>query len=193
MPKPITELPDYAMLRAALADAGVDGNAAEIHGLLCGVVSRGGAHAPKWSALLAAAGEHVESVPEALQQLFARIMAATAGSLAEGQMQFSLLLPDPDAGIRIRTDALGSWCQGYVMGLALGGSAGMEGLSLEAREAVADLIRISGAAADEDEEIEAQDRALSEIEEFVRVAVQLVYEEYRRASAKSGADGDNAD
>jgi uncharacterized protein YgfB (UPF0149 family) len=186
-------IPDYSILHSALADAGVESSAAEIHGLLCGVASRGSDRVPNWSALLAAAGQHVESVPEVLQQLFARIMAAAAGSLAEGQMQFSLLLPDADAGIRVRADALGAWCQGYVMGLALGGSTGMEGLSSEAREAVADLIQISGAVADEDEEYEAQDRALSEIEEFVRVAVQLVYEEYRRAREKAVADDGVAD
>lgn len=180
-------IPDYATLHNALTDAGVDSAASEIHGLLCGIVSRGGGIASDWSAVLAAAGDVLDNVPQSLRQLFSRLMAATAGALGEGQMQFSLLLPEHDVGIDARAEALAAWCQGYVMGLALGGSSGMEGLSTEAREAVADLIRISGAVADREEDAEVQDRAISEIEEFVRVAVQLIYEEYRRIAGGSSA------
>lgn len=179
------------MLHTALADAGIDSGASEIHGLLCGIVSRGGGIASDWSAVLAAAGDILENVPQNLRQLFSQLMAAAAGALGEGQMQFSLFLPEHDVGIGARAEALAGWCQGYVMGLALGGSSGMEGLSTEAREAVADLIRISGAVADREEDAEVQDRALSEIEEFVRVAVQLIYEEYRRIAG--GSSGGTAD
>jgi uncharacterized protein YgfB (UPF0149 family) len=184
-----TPMPDYEKLQAALSGAGIDSGSAEIHGLLCGIVSRGGANTTDWSGVLAAAGMALDSVPEALRTTLAGLMAASAGSLADGQMHFSLLLPDPETGIRVRADGIASWCQGYVMGLALGGSSGMEGLSPEAREAVADLIRISGAMADRDGDAETQDRALSEIEEFVRVAVQLIYEDFRSRDGEKGANG----
>lgn len=181
-------MPDYEMLQAALSGAGVESGSAEIHGLLCGIVCRGDVDTTNWSSVLAAAGTPLDTVPEELRRTLAGLMAASAGSLSDGQMHFSLLLPDPETGIRVRADGIASWCQGYVMGLALGGSSGMEGLSPEAREAVADLIQISGAMADRDGDAETQDKALSEIEEFVRVAVQLIYEDFRSRDKVKGAD-----
>ena len=36
-------------------------------------------------------------------------------------VEFELMLPDDDESLEARVEALGTWCQGFVYGLAAGG------------------------------------------------------------------------
>lgn len=86
---------------------------------------------------------------------------------------FHLLVPDASAGLAERSGGLFDWCRGFLSGFGL--AAGRDPpLSEEGREALADLARLAAATA-QDEGDEDDEDALTEIEEFVRVAALLLH------------------
>ncbi|MGH8322977.1 MAG: UPF0149 family protein, partial [Steroidobacteraceae bacterium] len=93
------------------------------------------------------------------------------------EMEFDLLLPEDAASLDTRTVALAQWCQGFLYGL--GGSAIQDasGLPGEVGEIVRDLSEITRAGGDGGQSVEANESAYVELVEFVRVGVQLVFEE----------------
>ena len=92
-------------------------------------------------------------------------------------MQFELLMPDEEQPIELRTAALTLWCNGFVYGLGTSGAPDPEHLPGDTGEIVRDLAQIMRAGVDEREGLEANEAALAELVEFVRVGVQVVFEE----------------
>ncbi|MEO1574905.1 MAG: UPF0149 family protein [Pseudomonadota bacterium] len=95
--------------------------------------------------------------------------------LSDGQMGFALLVAGDDTTLAERAESLAQWCQGYLVGLAMGGIKDHNKLPGDVPEFVNDLLKISQAVADgttdEDED------AFYELCEYVRVGAQLVYDE----------------
>jgi hypothetical protein len=92
-------------------------------------------------------------------------------------MQLALLVPGDDAALEQRTTALCQWCNGFLYGLAGHGAADPERLPGDAGEIVRDLGEITRAGVDGQESDEVNESAYIELVEFVRVGVQLVFEE----------------
>jgi len=150
---------------------------AEAHGSLAGALCATDHYRVEdWLAEIlpegATPGEDVVSSLRALYE-------ATRGALIGTQMQFDLLIPDDDEPIEARTEALTLWCNGFVYGLGSGGATDPERLPGDAGEIVRDLAQIMRAGVDEREATEANESALAELVEFVRVGVQVVFEELR--------------
>ncbi len=82
---------------------------------------------------------------------------------------------------------LGGWCAGFLYALGLAGEDSYGRLSSEAREFVRDLTEISriDAGVEGDEQEEA---AYTEVLEYVRVGVLMVYEDLRQSRQPPGAD-----
>lgn len=166
----ITELPDSAALDDALHAAGVAIDPSELHGSLCGYLSGGGQDdAGDWLQRLALDVDRAPVPGGALDQL----RTATLAQFEAQDFDFQLLLPSDDAPLADRADALIAWCNGFLGGLGLAAPAS-DALSGEATEALQDIGRI--AASDlAYEETEADEDALAEIVEFVRVAALLLH------------------
>jgi uncharacterized protein YgfB (UPF0149 family) len=92
-------------------------------------------------------------------------------------MQFELLIPDDTDTLEERTRALGLWCNGFLYGLGCNGAGDPRQLPADAAEIVRDLGEISQAGVDAQDSDEANETAFAELLEFVRVGVQLVFEE----------------
>jgi uncharacterized protein YgfB (UPF0149 family) len=112
---------------------------------------------------------------ERIVDLMIRTHEEVRAALHGDSFEFGLLLPDDETAMTERAGALAQWCQGFALGL-LHGDLSLDELPDEAAEAARDIVEI--AALDEDaEQDEDSERALTEIEQYLRVAVQLVYEE----------------
>jgi uncharacterized protein YgfB (UPF0149 family) len=100
----------------------------------------------------------------------------TVAALSSGEMEFDILIPDDDRPIEERTQALSLWCTGFLYGL---GTSSADPLRLpgELGEIVRDLTEITHADVDTSDTQEANESALAELVEFVRVGVQLVFDE----------------
>ena len=122
----------------------------------------------------------------ALEGLF----TATAAALTQPDMEFEPLLPADEQPIDVRTAALAQWCQGFLYGLGAGAITDASELPGDAGEIVRDLSEISRAGVDATQEEESNEAAYAELVEFVRVGVQLLFEELavlRRPSAPAAA------
>ena len=92
-------------------------------------------------------------------------------------MELELLLPADEQPIDVRTAALAQWCQGFLYGLGAGSVADASDLPGDVGEIVRDLGEISRAGVDATQDEESNEAAYTELVEFVRVGVQLLFEE----------------
>ena len=95
-------------------------------------------------------------------------------------MSFQPLLPGDDESLEQRTAALAAWCQGFNYGLALAVRIGDADEALQ-HDTVAEIVRDFAELAQlgyTEDEIEGEGEvAWAELVEYVRVSVQLVFEE----------------
>lgn len=165
----------------ALRRLGATDGAAEAHGCLCGLACFLGSQAgPFWLAQLSDA----EPATGAAATLLEELAMVTCRALVQGDMSLSLLLPPDEQPLPERTTALAGWCAGFMHGLgeAAGHHARPQALgSATMREIIGDLGEISRAACTGEEPDMAAELAYSELVEFVRVSVQLVFEELRES------------
>jgi uncharacterized protein len=174
---------DYVDLAELLNRSGSPLPLAELHGGLCGVICASGREAARgWlEELLDDCGGDAATVAELAGRLEA-LGNETFNALSGLSMEFSPLLPDDDAAIDQRAEALGLWCHGFLAGLVIGGidlTGGSAVLSQDLSELVHDFAAISQAGPDsqEFEDPELGDNSLMELIEFVRVGAQFVFEE----------------
>ncbi len=171
---------EYQRLERDLARGGVEHSAAEAHGLLCGFLVSMRPSRENWLAEIRPAGFADEDRDlQACGERLSGLYDATAEALAAADLSFEPLLPQDDA-LADRAEALRGWCRGFLDGLGLSGGAPEAAFSAEAREALQDLSAIGRLDADAVAEDETEDQALTDLVEFLKVAVLLIREDLRR-------------
>jgi len=113
----------------------------------------------------------------------------TQHTLQEGQLQFQLLLPEEPQLVAERAISLGQWCQGFLYGLGTNEIPDIDKLPAEVAEIVRDLTAITQVSVDRNESDEENEQAYVELVEFVRVGVQLLFDElapFRIAQESTG-------
>ena len=185
---------DYERLRESLAAAGAVLALAELHGGVCGALCAGGADAARrWlldslddadaGAATAMHGGSAENAgssfrpPAAVADDLEELIGTSSKMLDDPELTFEPLLPSDDAPLAEQVEALAAWCQGFLSGVGSTAPAAVEGDALG--EILRDFAEISRAGLSEDEEAghDQPDFALAEIHEYVRVSVQLAFEE----------------
>ncbi|HXN11368.1 MAG TPA: UPF0149 family protein [Steroidobacteraceae bacterium] len=172
---------DYWHIQRFLAAAHAMADAAEAHGTLagalCALVSY---RLEDWLAEILPEGVEYPATDTALQTLYDETVASLSGQ----SMEFELLIPEDDSPIRERARALTAWCTGFLYGLGSNGAADPERLPGDLGEIVRDLSEITLADVDASEDVEQNEAALAELVEFVRVGVQLVFDELEPARTR---------
>ena len=185
-PDPLPDFHHALMLSRGSLDAP---ELAECHGVLCGMIcAETGKTADEFIAQLQSL-QLLDQPGMALHEVMVEAFESTLQQLEDSDMQFSLWLPDDDQPLDQRTDALAQWCTGLLAGLGLAGS--LPEISEEAREALDDLQQIARAAYatfDDDDALpvggeEDDERAFTEIVEYVRVVTLMLREELRGPGA----------
>jgi uncharacterized protein len=174
---------DYWNIQRTLAAAHALADAAEAHGTLAGALC---ALVPyrleDWLAEILPEGVGYPATDMALKTLYDETVASLSGP----SMEFELLIPEDDSPIQERARALTSWCTGFLYGLGSNGAADPERLPGDLGEIVRDLTEITRADVDANDGVEANEAALAELVEFVRVGVQLVFDELEPARTRHG-------
>lgn len=176
---------DIDDLERLLKAAGTAFEAAEAHGAFCGRACLAGAAAIRdWQQELMAEADDANALAHECRSALETLAADSLLKLEAGDMRFALLLPDDDESLQLRTAALADWCHGFMHGLVAAGGADQGAAadsldSADASEILDDFSEITkaGASADEGEESE---QAYVELVEYVRVSVQLMYDETAR-------------
>jgi len=172
-------LPDYDEINDALQGLSPHFDAAEFHGQLCGLLcTRHGLQLDDWLEL--SLPEHdAATLPAMAHELFQAVLLSSEAGMSSEDFAFQLLLPDDTAGLAARVEALGNWCQGFLLGISHAGVSNIQALPGELPEIVTDFLNISQAENFELDDIEEDENAYMELVEYVRVGVQLFHEELR--------------
>jgi uncharacterized protein len=182
---------DYDRLRELLADSGAVVALAELHGGVCGALCAGGAAAAARWLKDCIEDEELASATAAIAGELDELIEVSENTLADSELQFELLLPGDDAPLEEQVQALALWCQGFLNGVGTTApSAAGSAESASLPEILRDFAQISRAGLSEDEAAgQGQaDFALAEIHEYVRVSVQIVFEELAVRRAGGGSD-----
>lgn len=164
---------DYAAVGEALDACHAVCEAAEAHGVLCGMwCARAELSITAWLDELGASCEGTAGAL-VLQTLF----EASSAALREGGYTFSPMLPDDSRPLVERLDAFRDWCEGFYLGLTVGGVTDIEKLPPDSREFLADLVEFAQLETEEQDSSEALEKDFMELNEYLRVGVMLVREE----------------
>ena len=179
--------PDIPQLEDLLFNVDAALGATESHGALCGMLcAQGATEASQW--MLYVLGEH-EETSKLLQQTGKKLLQMHQVSVTQmngTEAEFELMLPDDDEPLEMRIEALGTWCQGFVYGLAVGGIKEDTVLPDDSKELIRDILEISRAGyvadneaelATDEEDTEEDEVAFMEVSEYVRMGILLIYEE----------------
>lgn len=164
----------YPEFQRVLSQSNALSDAAEAHGTLSGALC---AMTPygldDWLGEILPEGRAPAGVAERLREVF----DATAESLRGRDMRFQPLLPDDEDSIADRTAALGEWCHGFLYGLGTGHLQNLDGAGDEVGEILRDLTEITHVDVDPEDTEASNEEAYAELVEFVRVGVQLLFEQ----------------
>lgn len=165
---------DYDQIQCLLVDAHAHAEAAEAHGTLAGALCAApGYRFEDWLAEILPEG----AASAAIEAILGRLFDETRDALLGGDLDLQLLVPDDEQALASRTEALALWCNGFLYGLGTNGSGDPAALPGDAGEVVRDFTEISRAGVDDADGLEANEEALAQLVEFVRMGVQLVCEE----------------
>ena len=181
---------DYGNLNDALRRCGASWDAAQAHGLLSSRLAVGGADAGiGWLQQVLEGTSQSDALRTECAGLLNALFQDTLRQLSERLSEFEPLLPDDSDSASLRASALARWCEGFLHGLVSidHGEALKQRLAEEPlADIIRDMLQFTRAAADEESDDETNEAAYAEIVEYVRVAVQLAYEELAEFRGRSG-------
>jgi hypothetical protein len=159
-------------LEHVLRKHGHELSAAEFHGTLTGLIcaSHNDRNIDQWQDLLVA-----KSTAQPLLNAMRRLMTLTERSLESPDFNFQPIFCSATS-LAERTCALGDWCRGFTLGFGWDDTTTVASFSEDATEALSDIVHIALAEPGTNPP-ETEERALVKLEEYLRVSVQLIYEE----------------
>ena len=177
----MTDTVDHNELDSALRRCGSSWKASQAHGLVCSRLALCGAEAlDGWLAQVLEDTDPNNVLQQECAAQLSQLHDDTHRQLAERGSEFNLLLLDENESPAVRTEAMAQWCEGFLGGLVLR----VQGDLLKKRlsgepldDIIRDMLEITRADVDEDDDEESTEVAFAEVQEYLRVAAQLVYEE----------------
>jgi len=169
--------PSYQSVEDVVLGNDTAGSAAEVHGMLVGMLCMNRVlDCEQWLSL--AFGENREGLGDSEEETLRELYDETRELLDAVDFSFQLLLPDDDELLSERASALSGWCHGFLYGIGAAGSG--YDWSSECAEVLKDLADIS--QLDANVSGEEDEAAFAEVSEFVRVGVQIVRGELQEAT-----------
>ena len=165
----------YALVSSALTRLESDVDAAECHGVLCGMLcSRDGFDTTQWLQHLTTQDEQSPTLEPG--HALSKLIRFTVHGMDSDDYGFAILLPDDDESLPTRTAALGDWCRGFLAGFDV--TRGAVSMSAESREFLGDLYKLSQVDP-HTANSEVGEQAFTEIVEYARMGAILLREENR--------------
>lgn len=165
----------FAEVQRAVEALGSTMTAAESHGYMCGALCTD-MHATFDRWLEEVAGEGVRPVAQDIQEPLRLLAADTERDMRGEEMEFEPFLPEDDVALAKRTLALAEWCQGFLYGFSSGAVRPAQ-WPQNVGEILRDITQISRVETDVGEAGEEDEQSYTDVVEFVRVGVQLIFDE----------------
>lgn len=178
-----------ARIDQSLEQLGQDMEAAECHGWLTGLFcAKGELGKREWTAMVAADISADDLLAQEALAMLESLYEETQRQLSDSVLDFHPLLPGDETGIEERIEALGDWCQGFLLGLSEGGITEIDNLPEDSAEVIRDLVEIGSAEGYELEGGEEDEASYAELLEYVRTGVLLINEELNPTKAPPRED-----
>ena len=167
---------DFSSAQAILTSESVEAHAAEIHGVLTGLVSAGFEfESSDYIAMVNDMLNNAEGLPARVKSLIKDMYSDIWQQILDESYSFQLMLPDDDDSIVERGHALSKWVEGFNLGFGLQQTKTTT-FSDDVKEVLADFVEIANLS-DEMEEDEDTEQAYFEIAEYVRISALLCFTE----------------
>ncbi|MEH0873633.1 YecA family protein [Pectobacterium cacticida] len=184
--------PAYEDLNQLLNWQQVALTAAEMHGLICGMLC-GGNHDDSWRTLVFELTNDGMAFTQTLSQPLQNLYQTTREMLEDDGFLFQLFLPD-DAQDNVtvfdRADALAGWVNHFLLGIGVVQPT-LNKAQGELKEAIEDLRNIAQLGYDEEEDQEELEQSLEEVIEYVRISAILCHNEFTHQSIASAPEQQN--
>lgn len=188
----------YDEVNDALRRISIEEDAAEVHGGLCGLFCTvGGLTADYWLEQTLTRSHKddaltVDTLNSESRTLLTLLFTGTEKQLTGLDFSFEPFVPDDDAGLAARIEAVSHWCQGFLFGLSQGGLTEPESLPGDLPEILSDIVEISRAESYELDDEAEDEKDYMELIEFIRVAVQLFTDEMQQFQIDESEDDDTS-
>ncbi len=149
----------------------------EVHGMIVGAICN---HlktglTPDLLHLLEPQASSQESRFKPVEKMLYDLYRDNSEQLFEHNEGFNLVLPDESASLEERTMGIATWCKGFLLGLLYNDKVSVDQLSESGPEIARDFMEISEAGVGDESE-QQEEWALAELEEYVKVGAQLIFE-----------------
>lgn len=175
-------LPTYAVLNQVLSKTALKLHPSQVQGLICGILCGNSANNSAWEELVTG-GKDTKQTHAVLQELY----EASAKQLDEFLFEFQLILPPDSAELSVRAEALTLWCQGLLTGLKIVNIPITNRKPSDVTEAINDFIEIAKMNYEEISAAEEDEAAYTELAEYVRMAVILIYQDLHEINTSKAA------
>ncbi len=165
--------PDYENFDHQLFVASTPFSGAYIHGMMTAMLCVG---MHPWQQI----GELMQAEIPALGQqgtlseLFNALLACTQSELVDASKSLGLMLPSEEETVGARLEAVSSWCEGFLDGIAKSNVSVQLINDAIVKEVLADFEQIKDVSYEVTDDEESE-KDLTEIIEFIRVSILLIY------------------
>ena len=171
------------MIDTLLVRVEAEAFAAECHGFVCGQICvTGNAEETLWKEFLDVQGDD-EGLIQACYEQVARLASLTIEQMHSAEFGLQLLLPDDEASMTLRVEALVNWCHGFLNGFGLSESQSQAGISSDSNEVLEDFTQTCRLGFDEEDS--GDEQSLMELIEYTRMGALLIFEELQAAPGRS--------
>ncbi|WP_411360313.1 UPF0149 family protein [Pseudidiomarina salilacus] len=166
----------YDRLSEFFEHQGLLSSAAEVHGLLTGMVAGGASvTGDEWLLLLSDLINEGQPFSSEVKDQVKELAGEACASLRDPDLGFQLLLPGDHEPLYERLQALTAWVQSFLVGFGVN-QTNLAGLSADLREAIDDMVEIAKLEIEVEDDEEAE-RAYFEIMEYLRISSMLCFNE----------------
>ncbi|MGM0481797.1 MAG: UPF0149 family protein [Pseudomonadota bacterium] len=170
---------NYDRLAEMFARYDMTPSAAEVQGMLTGLIATGTpADSDELLTLMTDLAYDGNPMPAELKQLIQQQAEQIQGSLGNSDMDYQPLLPEDQAPLADRLQALAGWVQSFLVGFGVN-QANVASASGDLREALDDMVEIAKLEFDVEEGNDAE-KAYFEIAEYLRVSAMMCFSELGR-------------
>jgi yecA family protein len=175
---------DYETFSAMLSQENIIVDAAEVQGILCGMLAGGmTADDQSWIEALSDVINQGDGFSGKVKTQIVAMFNEICQQFVDPDFALALCLPDDAAPINDRGTALLQWVQGFLLGFGLH-QADLTQCSADVKEGLEDFTEI--ARMDEEmSEDEESEQALFEVMEYVRITAMLCFNELGKSPLES--------
>jgi uncharacterized protein len=163
-------LPDYDHVVDSIAPLALHASVSSLHGTICGYLCAG-AETQAEVYIRALAGTKKDKASRSAILVLFELFSVSEQQMKDFDFEFTMLLPYVEDPLRVRAQAFGEWCEGFVQGMNMAGIDAGQFDDEEAQDALQHLIEFAELDYESLEVGEDDEQALMEVYEYARMAV----------------------